>query len=146
MHSVLCCWVIFECFTFYVGFPGGSVVKNLAANAGDTGDTGLISGLGRSLGEGNANPLQQISTSWKKNIIFENRKVYAVQLVFENFRTCKIKNRQEKEAGSGEGATEHEEGGVEHGEGWHSKQSSYKRLFYIIKSTFHPKDKRVWKQ
>ena len=35
------------------GFPGGSVVKNLPANAGDT---GLIPGLGRSPGEGNGNP------------------------------------------------------------------------------------------
>ena len=32
-----------------------SVVKNLPANAGDM---GLIPGLGRSLGEGNGNPLQ----------------------------------------------------------------------------------------
>ena len=30
-------------------FPGGSVVKNLPANAGDAGDTGSIPGLGRSL-------------------------------------------------------------------------------------------------
>ena len=37
------------------GFPGGSVVKNLPANAGDT---GLIPGLGRSLEEGNGNPVQ----------------------------------------------------------------------------------------
>ena len=35
--------------------PGGSVVKNLPANAGDA---GLIPGLGRSLEEGNGNPLQ----------------------------------------------------------------------------------------
>ena len=34
-------------------FPGGSVVKNLPANAGDTGDVGLIPGLGRSPGGGN---------------------------------------------------------------------------------------------
>ena len=33
-------------------FPGGSVVKNLPAIAGDS---GLISGSGRSLGEGNGN-------------------------------------------------------------------------------------------
>ena len=33
----------------------GSVVKNLPANAGDL---GLISGSGRSPGEGNGNPLQ----------------------------------------------------------------------------------------
>ena len=35
--------------------PGGSVIKNLPANAGDSGS---IPGLGRSLGEGNGNPLQ----------------------------------------------------------------------------------------
>ena len=39
-------------------FPGDSEVKNPRANAGDTGDTGSIPGLGRSLGEGNGNPLQ----------------------------------------------------------------------------------------
>ena len=37
------------------GFPGGLVVKNLPANAEDTGP---IPGLGRSLGEGNGNPLR----------------------------------------------------------------------------------------
>ena len=36
-------------------FPGGTVVKNLPANAKDTGS---ISGLRRSPGEGNGNPLQ----------------------------------------------------------------------------------------
>ena len=36
-----------------MGFPGGSLVKNLPANAGDS---GLISGLGRYLGKGNGNP------------------------------------------------------------------------------------------
>ena len=40
------------------GFPGGSVVKNPSANAGDTRDSGLIPGSGRSPGEGNGNPLQ----------------------------------------------------------------------------------------
>ena len=38
-----------------MGFCGGSVVKNLPAN---TGDTGLIPGSGKSSGEGNDNPLQ----------------------------------------------------------------------------------------
>ena len=38
------------------GFPGGSVVNNSPANAGDTGDVGLIPGLGRSPGGGNGNP------------------------------------------------------------------------------------------
>ena len=33
-------------------------VKNLPANAGDVGEGGLISWLGRSLGVGNGNPLQ----------------------------------------------------------------------------------------
>ena len=37
------------------GFPSSSVVKNLPANAGDT---GLIPGPERSLGEENSNPLQ----------------------------------------------------------------------------------------
>ena len=36
------------------GFPDGSVVKNLPANAGGV---GLIPELGRSPGEGNGNPL-----------------------------------------------------------------------------------------
>ena len=34
------------------------MVKNLPANAGDLRDMGLIPGSGRSLGEGNGNPLQ----------------------------------------------------------------------------------------
>ena len=37
------------------GFPGGSVVKNPPANAGDSGS---IPGSGRYPGEGNGNPLQ----------------------------------------------------------------------------------------
>ena len=34
------------------------MVKNLPASAGDISDLGSISGLGRSLGRGNGNPLQ----------------------------------------------------------------------------------------
>ena len=41
-----------------MGFPGGPVVKNPHANAGDIRDMGSIPGSGRSLGEGNGNPLQ----------------------------------------------------------------------------------------
>ena len=37
------------------GFPGGSVVKDPSANAGNLGS---IPGSGRSPGEGNGNPLQ----------------------------------------------------------------------------------------
>ena len=40
------------------GFPGGSVVKNPPANAEVVRDAGLSPGSGRSLGEGNGNPLQ----------------------------------------------------------------------------------------
>ena len=40
-----------------MGFPGGSVVKNLPANAGDVGDMSLIPGLGRSPRGGNGNAL-----------------------------------------------------------------------------------------
>ena len=40
------------------GFPGGTVVKNLLANAGDTGDTSSFLALGTSLGVGNGNPFQ----------------------------------------------------------------------------------------
>ena len=38
--------------------PDGTVVKNIPATAGDTGDSGLIPGSGRSPGEGDGNPLQ----------------------------------------------------------------------------------------
>ena len=41
-----------------LGFPGGSVLKNLPASAGDAGDLGSIPGLGRSPGGGHGNPLQ----------------------------------------------------------------------------------------
>ena len=43
---------------FLVNFPGGSDGKVSVYNAGDL---GLIPGLGRSLGEGNGNPLQWIA-------------------------------------------------------------------------------------
>ena len=41
-----------------MGFPGGSVVKNLPVNAGNAGDMGSVPGLGRSPGEGNGKLLQ----------------------------------------------------------------------------------------
>ena len=41
-----------------MGFPGGTVVKNLPAKAGDRGDPGLVPGSGRSLKVENGNPLQ----------------------------------------------------------------------------------------
>ena len=41
-----------------MGFPGGTVVKNPPANAGDVRDAGSLPRQGRSLGEGNGNQLQ----------------------------------------------------------------------------------------
>ena len=46
-----------------MGFPGGPVVKNTPANAGDTRDAGLILGSGRSPKGGNGNPLPH--SSWE---------------------------------------------------------------------------------
>ena len=40
------------------GFPGGTVVKESACNAGDIRDVGSVPGSGRSPGGGNGNPLQ----------------------------------------------------------------------------------------
>ena len=44
-------------YVLVMDFPGGALVENPPVNAGDTGDAGLIPGLGRSPGEGNGNPL-----------------------------------------------------------------------------------------
>ena len=41
---------------YLVDFPGGSVVKNPPASAGDVGDTSSIPESGRSAGGGNGNP------------------------------------------------------------------------------------------
>ena len=49
------CYIIYSLLIKILGFPGGSAVKNLPANAGDI---GLIPELERFLGEGNGNPLQ----------------------------------------------------------------------------------------
>ena len=44
---------------FILGFPGGSVIKNLPANAGDV---GLIPASGRSPGEGSSGDLPHLGT------------------------------------------------------------------------------------
>ena len=54
IHLNLCEFLL-GFFIGIAGFPGGSVVKNLLAY---TGDTGFISGSGRSPGVENGNPLQ----------------------------------------------------------------------------------------
>ena len=51
-------------YFIYEMFPSGSVVKYLLANAGTTGDAGLIPGLRRSPGEGYGYPLRY---SWLGN-------------------------------------------------------------------------------
>ena len=60
--STWTCWgqryAHFSVDIMVVGFPGGTVVKNLPANAGDTRYVGLIPGWGLSFGIGNGNPLQ----------------------------------------------------------------------------------------
>ena len=50
--------LVFFYFHPYVGFPGGTVVKNPPANAGDARNMGLILGLGQFPGIGNGNSLQ----------------------------------------------------------------------------------------
>ena len=44
--------------THYKGVPGGSVIKNVPANAGAAGNAGSVPRLGRPPGEGNDNALQ----------------------------------------------------------------------------------------
>ena len=49
---------IFDMYLYIrLDFPGGSMVKNLPANTGDTRGVGSISGSGRSPGGGNGNLL-----------------------------------------------------------------------------------------
>ena len=50
-------------FNTLQGFPVDSMVKNLPANIGDTGDMGSIPESGRSPASGNDNPLQYFC--WK---------------------------------------------------------------------------------
>ena len=45
-------------YNHQVGYLGGLVVKESACSAGDSGNVGLIPGLGRSPGEGNGNLFQ----------------------------------------------------------------------------------------
>ena len=52
------CFNIFQHLPEYSSFPGGSMVKNPPAKAGDARDVGLIPGLGRSPGGGSGIPLQ----------------------------------------------------------------------------------------
>ena len=65
IDSLLCRQPLFLYYHEVWGSPGGSVVKNQPANGRDA---SLISGWGRSLGEGNGNPLQYSCLGNPKNI------------------------------------------------------------------------------
>ena len=54
-----CKWKAFSFLLLSMGFPGGSVGKEPACNAGDTRDTGLTLGSGRCPGEGRGSTLQR---------------------------------------------------------------------------------------
>ena len=73
--------------------PGGLVVKNLPANAEDTGDVGLIPELGRSLGGGNGNPLQD---SCLKNPMDRDARGATVQSLKESDTTEHSTAQQQK--------------------------------------------------
>ena len=45
-------------YAYLLGFPDGTVVKNLPVNAGNATDAVWIPGSGRFPGEGNGSPLQ----------------------------------------------------------------------------------------
>jgi len=70
MHMYVCIWQgtcthnaeddICIHLNVHASFPGGSLLKNPPASAGDGRDVGLIPGSGRSPGEGNGNPLQYL--------------------------------------------------------------------------------------
>ena len=51
-----------------MGFPGGSVLNNLPANAETAGNVSLIPGSGRSPRGGNGNPLQYSCLLWSEKL------------------------------------------------------------------------------
>ena len=58
MNKVKFCRVQINKLNSGVDFPGGTVVNNMPASAGDSRDMGSTPGLGTSSGEGNGNPFQ----------------------------------------------------------------------------------------
>ena len=94
-----------------MGFPSGSVVKNLPANAGDTGNSGLILGSGRSSAGGNGDPFQY---SCLENPMDREAWLATVQRVTKSWtgltthththahtHTCKDRDRQAPRPGCG---------------------------------------------
>ena len=65
LESGLSSFIDLEKLGTKMGFPGGTVVKNLPANAGDARDASSISGLGISPEGGNGNPRQ--CSCWEKS-------------------------------------------------------------------------------
>ena len=61
-----------------MGFPSGTVIKNVPANAGDARDEGLIPGLGRSPGEEIATHSSILA--WKIPWIEEPGRLYSLGL------------------------------------------------------------------
>ena len=57
-NSVVLFFLLLVISTYLRGFPGGSMVKKPPANSGDSGDAGLIPGLGSSRGDRNGRLLQ----------------------------------------------------------------------------------------
>ena len=83
-----------------MGFSGGSVVKNMPANAGDS---GLILGLGRSPRKGNGNPLQYSCLgnptdrgTWRATLHGVTKELGI--LSNETTRHCKLKQTNKKTA------------------------------------------------
>ena len=70
------------------GFPNGSVVKNLPANAGDVDS---IPGSGRSPGEGNGNPLQDScwEIPWVRRMVGYSSKGHKESGMTERLSTSK---------------------------------------------------------
>ena len=54
----MCVCMLYDICMVFKGLPSGSVVKNLTANAGDSGDLDLLPVSRRSPGEGNDNRFQ----------------------------------------------------------------------------------------
>ena len=82
-----------RCYTLIRGCPGGSVVRNLPASAGATGDLGSIPKLGRSPGGGNDNPFQYSCLETSMGIRAWQAIVHGLQRVRHNwasntFTTC----------------------------------------------------------
>ena len=62
----------------HLGYPGGSMVKNLPASTGAIGDTGSILGMGRSPREENGNSFQYSSIGKPRDRITWQATVHGV--------------------------------------------------------------------